>query len=58
MNLFFPANSSPKYISEVHKEAFKQGLKTLYYLRSTSVLKGDTGSRGYERENVCIACEG
>jgi ribonucleoside-diphosphate reductase alpha chain len=55
LNLFFASNSSAKYIHDVHIAAWKSGLKTLYYLRSEGVLKGDMASRG---ENECKACEG
>lgn len=59
VNLFFPMNASPKYIHLVHMEAWKQGLKSLYYFRSESVLKGDLSSRDYERKlEECKACEG
>lgn len=61
LNLFFPANSDPKYIHETHWRAAKGGiLKGLYYLRSTSVLKADAGtSEVYKREeSECKYCEG
>ena len=48
-------NSSPKYIHEVHLAAWKNGLKTLYYLRSDGVIKSDLASR---TEAECKACEG
>jgi ribonucleoside-diphosphate reductase alpha chain len=54
VNLFFAANSSPKYIHEVHWAAWEQGLKSLYYLRTEGVLKGDMASRSKEE---CAACE-
>lgn len=54
INLFFAANSDPKYIHEVHVEAWKEGLKTLYYCRSEGVIKGDLASRSKEE---CAACE-
>lgn len=54
INLFFAANSSPKYIHEVHMAAWEQGLKSLYYLRTEGVLKGDMASRSKEE---CSACE-
>lgn len=58
INLFFSMNATPKYMSEVAKEAWKEGLKSLYYCRTSSVLKGDSGSRGYERKiEDCIWCE-
>ena len=55
VNLFFGVNSDPKYIHEVHLEAWKQGLKTLYYLRAEGVLRGDLASRSPDE---CTACEG
>jgi ribonucleoside-diphosphate reductase alpha chain len=55
INLFFAANSDPKYISQVHVEAWKAGLKSLYYLRSEGVIRGDLASRSTEE---CIPCQG
>lgn len=55
VNLFFGANSDPKYIHEVHIEAWKSGLKSLYYFRTEGVIKGDLASRSKEE---CSACEG
>jgi ribonucleoside-diphosphate reductase alpha chain len=54
INLFFAFNSLPKYIHEVHLAAWKNGLKTLYYLRSDGVIKSDLASRS---ESDCKACE-
>lgn len=60
LNLFFPANSDPKYINGVHTEAAKAGIKGLYYLRSTSVIKTDQNVNAkYKRElSECKFCEG
>ncbi len=55
LNLFFAANSDPKYIHGVHLEAWKAGLKSLYYLRTEGVIKGDMAFRD---SNECKACEG
>ena len=55
VNLFFAANSDPKYIHEVHLLAWREGLKSLYYLRTEGVLRGDLASRSKEE---CAACEG
>ena len=52
LNLNFDPNDSPKWISQVHKEAHRLGIKTLYYMRTESVLRGDTLSR----MDDCIAC--
>jgi ribonucleoside-diphosphate reductase alpha chain len=53
LNLFFPADADPKWFHEVHMDAWKAGVKTLYYCRSSSVIKGDVASRGDE----CKSCE-
>jgi len=59
LNLFFPSNVDPKYFSDVHIEAWKENLKTLYYTRTGSVLRGDSGTRQYKREiSECSYCEG
>lgn len=55
VNLFFAANSSAKYIHEVHIAAWESGMKSLYYLRTEGVLRGDLASRSKED---CAACEG
>lgn len=54
VNLFFAANSDPKYIHEVHLAAWESGMKGLYYLRTTGVIKGDLASRS---KDECAACE-
>ena len=54
LNLSFDPTDSPKWMNQVHMEAWKLGVKTLYYLRTDSVIKGDLGSRLSE----CVACEG
>lgn len=56
LNLSFDPNDTPKFISAVHKEAHKLGIKTLYYLRTESVLRGDNLQR--TSETACISCEG
>lgn len=53
LNLCFDPNDSPKFISQVHKEAWKLGIKTLYYLRTESVLRGDN----LQRLSDCVSCE-
>ena len=54
LNLAFSPTDSPKWINQVHMEAWKLGIKTLYYLRTDSVIKGDLGSRTAE----CVSCDG
>jgi ribonucleoside-diphosphate reductase alpha chain len=54
LNLSFDPTDSPKWINQVHMEAWKLGVKTLYYLRTDSVIKGDIGSR----TTNCLSCDG
>ena len=54
LNLAFAPTDSPRWINQVHMEAWKLGIKTLYYLRTDSVIKGDLGSRTAN----CHSCEG
>jgi ribonucleoside-diphosphate reductase alpha chain len=56
VNLFFSADASAKYIHEVHLSAWTEGLKSLYYLRSESVLKGQK-TLEYQKSD-CSSCEG
>ena len=54
VNLFFGKNSDPKYVHQVHLEAWKSNLKGLYYCRAESSLKGDMVNRQKEE---CSSCE-
>lgn len=58
LNLFFPAHSSGRYINQVHLEAWKQGVQTLYYCRGESKLKGDSGLREHDRREIGITQDG
>ena len=71
LNLFFRPDVNVKYLHAVHFQAWKQGLKTLYYCRSEKLAKADKVSKRIERqvieeinlkqlasEDVCLACEG
>lgn len=56
LNLAFPKEATPKFINQVHLEAYNQGIKTLYYMRTESVLRGDIATRATEID--CISCDG
>ena len=71
LNLFFRPDANVKYIHAVHFQAWKAGLKTLYYCRSEKIGKADKVARKIERQviqeidlkalaegNECLACEG
>jgi len=56
LNLAFPSEASPKWINQVTLEAWKQGIKTLYYMRTESVLRGDIAARALDPD--CVSCDG
>ena len=56
LNLAFPSIATPKWINQVTMEAWKQGIKTLYYMRTESVLRGDIAERAVDPD--CVACDG
>jgi ribonucleoside-diphosphate reductase alpha chain len=41
LNIFLPGNVSKKYLHQIHYAAWKQGVKSLYYCRSTSIQRAD-----------------
>jgi|TARA_B110000211_G_scaffold229926_1_gene288529 ribonucleoside-diphosphate reductase alpha chain len=55
LNLAFPKEATPKWINKVHLEAWRQGIKTLYYMRTESVLRGDIAATAMMD---CISCDG
>ena len=56
LNLAFPSEATPKWINKVHMDAWKKGVKTLYYMRTESVLRGDLAAKAMDES--CIACDG
>jgi ribonucleoside-diphosphate reductase alpha chain len=55
LNLAFPSEATPKWINKVHMDAWHKGIKTLYYMRTESVLRGDIAKNAMEE---CVACDG
>ncbi len=56
LNLAFPSEASPKWLNQVHYEAWKKGIKTLYYMRTESVLRGDIAAQAMDPD--CLSCDG
>ena len=56
LNLAFPSQADPKWINKVHLEAWKRGIKTLYYMRTESVLRGDIAAKAMNPD--CLSCDG
>ena len=55
LNLAFPKEATPKWINKVHLEAWRQGIKTLYYMRTESVPRGDIAATAMMD---CVSCDG
>jgi len=66
LNVFFPADVSKQELHAIHMMAWKQKVKTLYYLRSEAMKRAETISDEALRqymfdsidEGACLACEG
>ena len=71
VNLFFPPNCDRSYYNAVHIQAWRQGLKGLYYLRTEAPAQVEAVSKRVDRialidhvevsdnqDNSCKACEG
>ena len=53
VNIFLPPDVHKRYLSDLHYLAWKRGLKSLYYLRSTSSQRAE---RALPMED-CLACQ-
>ena len=70
LNLFFPAGAEKKYLHKVHFNAWKNGCKGLYYLRTETGQRAENVSMKVERDALkdyetqalsqeeCVACQG
>jgi ribonucleoside-diphosphate reductase alpha chain len=62
INLFFEPSVSIEYLHNVHLQAWKKGLKTLYYCRSTAIKRAEKVGHLIKRQIIdeenCLACEG
>ena len=56
LNLAFPSEATPKWLNKVHIDAWKKGVKTLYYVRTESVLRGDIAANAMDPS--CLSCDG
>jgi len=57
-NVFIPADADVQEVYDVHMSAWEKGLKSLYYLRSTSLNRANTGhtERIKLEEDTCLGC--
>lgn len=65
VNLFFPAGADKCYVNKVHLQAYKKGLKGLYYLRTASQRQSENVNSKVERKALveyddegCLSCQG
>lgn len=50
LNLFFKPGVALQYVSDVHRLAYEKGLKSLYYLRTTSASRADDITKQAQRK--------
>lgn len=55
LNLFFPEDVDPKWLNKCHLTAWEEGIKTLYYVRTESILSKNLKSSTFDD---CLYCEG
>jgi len=66
VNLFFPSGADKGYVNQVHLKAYKEGLKGLYYLRTSAGITADKVGVKVERDALkdfdsaeeCLSCQG
>ncbi len=57
LNVFMPGNVSKKYLHDIHYKAWKRGVKSLYYARSTSIQRADKVSHRVTQSQDMIDLE-
>jgi len=57
VNLFFPAGADRAYLGRVHMQAWEQGLKALYYCRTTTSVTADAVGEKIERVKLMDTSE-
>jgi ribonucleoside-diphosphate reductase alpha chain len=54
LNIFLPADVHKKYLHKIHMHAWKRRVKSLYYLRSKSIQRAETG---YEKNSASYSIQ-
>lgn len=54
VNLFLPANINKKDLHQIHYQAWKKGVKSLYYCRSLSIQRADNVSEKKEKAEMSV----
>ena len=55
INIFLPADVHKKELHQIHFQAWKKGLKSLYYCRSKSIQRAENINNGLSTEVTTIA---
>ena len=66
VNVFFPSGTDKAIVNQVHLKAWKEGLKGLYYLRTTSGVTAEkvgtkvdrNALKDFQDDDVCVSCQG
>jgi len=57
LNIFMPGDTSKQYLHDIHFKAWKKGVKSLYYTRSTSIQRADKVSHTVTQAQEMIDLE-
>lgn len=57
LNIFMPGNVSKQYLHDIHYKAWKKGIKSAYYARSTSIQRADKVSHLVTQDQSMINLE-
>lgn len=56
LNIFLPANAEKSLLHKLHMEAWRKGLKSMYYLRSLSSQRAERLKIMSSNEDECLSC--
>jgi ribonucleoside-diphosphate reductase alpha chain len=56
LNIFLPSTIDKKSLHNIHMDAWKLGLKTMYYLRSKSIRRAEKVSLTISNIDECLSC--
>jgi ribonucleoside-diphosphate reductase alpha chain len=57
LNIFIPGDTSKQYLHDIHFKAWKKGVKSLYYCRSTSIQRADKVSHTVTQAREMVELE-
>ena len=66
VNVFFPSGTDKAIVNQTHLKAWKEGLKGLYYLRTTSGVTAEkvgtkvdrNALKDFQDDDLCVSCQG